>query len=58
MKVPPVWFKIQSSHEEIRRIKRLAEGRGRDMSTYIRWLLERDEQEQSETGPKQQSLFG
>lgn len=58
MELQTVWFKIKSSHEEIRRIKKLAAGRGRDMSSYIRWLIQKDEQEQGETGPKQQELFG
>jgi len=52
-----VWFKIKSSHEEIRRIKKLAAGRGRDMSQYVRWLIQKDEREQAESTPKQGALF-
>ncbi|MCG3208340.1 MAG: hypothetical protein FOGNACKC_01943 [Anaerolineae bacterium] len=57
MKPSPTWFKIQMRPHEIERIKRLAAGRGRDMSTYVRWLLDKDEKEQTENGPKQQGLF-
>lgn len=58
MNTSRTWFKIQMRPHEIDRIKRLAKGRGRDMSAYIRWLLDRDERDQQKNGPKQESLFG